>query len=421
MTLRSSKPDLWKLLKGNLNKGNTINNGSFSSKRVVSIDVFRALTMFLMIFVNDFWTLTNVPEWLKHKAAQVDGIGFSDIIFPAFLFIVGLSIPYAITSRRQKQESHSTIVKHVFKRTLALVIMGVFMVNFEYINAQALIINKHLWEIIMVIAIFLVWLYYKPFQQIGTKQIVALQILGVTLFIFLAVVYRGGSANQMEWMKTHWWGILGIIGWAYLFNTLIYLYFGKNVIYLILTFIVFQLLNIQEFTALTSMPALKLVVSASMHASVAAGMLVGSLLLRYQKQNKEHFFIAALAVLGTLSLLYGFAMREYWGGFSKIRATPSWTSVCIGISVFSFLILYLVVDKLKLKSWAKPIKIAGTNTLTCYVMPYLIYPIMVWTGTVELLERVSNGYLGLLKSLLFSFIIIGIVSLLDTLKVKLKL
>jgi heparan-alpha-glucosaminide N-acetyltransferase len=43
--------------------------------RFKSIDILRSLTMLLMIFVNDLWTLTDVPEWLGHKGAREDGLG----------------------------------------------------------------------------------------------------------------------------------------------------------------------------------------------------------------------------------------------------------------------------------------------------------------------------------------------------------
>ncbi|MGV3599658.1 MAG: heparan-alpha-glucosaminide N-acetyltransferase domain-containing protein [Dyadobacter fermentans] len=69
-----------------------MNKVASSSLRLDSIDVFRAVTMFLMIFVNDFWTLEGVPEWLEHSKAEEDAMGLSDVVFPAFLFIVGLSI-----------------------------------------------------------------------------------------------------------------------------------------------------------------------------------------------------------------------------------------------------------------------------------------------------------------------------------------
>ena len=55
-------------------------------KRIQTIDYLRAITMLLMIFVNDFWTLKNIPDWLKHAPADFDGMGFSDVIFPLFLF-----------------------------------------------------------------------------------------------------------------------------------------------------------------------------------------------------------------------------------------------------------------------------------------------------------------------------------------------
>ena len=59
------------------------------TSRIGSIDILRALTMFLMLWVNDFPTLSKVPKWLNHASYKEDYLGFSDIIFPLFLFIVG--------------------------------------------------------------------------------------------------------------------------------------------------------------------------------------------------------------------------------------------------------------------------------------------------------------------------------------------
>ena len=53
--------------------------------RLDSIDVFRAITMLLMIFVNDLWTLEGIPAWLGHKEAGEEGLGLADTVFPAFL------------------------------------------------------------------------------------------------------------------------------------------------------------------------------------------------------------------------------------------------------------------------------------------------------------------------------------------------
>ena len=79
-------------------------------RRISTIDILRALTMVLMIFVNDLWSLTNIPGWLGHVDAGVDGIGLADVVFPAFLFIVGLSIPQAIAMYTRLFLAATTIV-----------------------------------------------------------------------------------------------------------------------------------------------------------------------------------------------------------------------------------------------------------------------------------------------------------------------
>src|SRR5437870_11971619 len=105
--------------------------------RVASIDIVRALAMVLMIFVNDLGSLKNIPPWLEHVAPGVDGIGLADTVFPAFLFIVGLSLPFSIENRRKKGDTEMQLVKHVVIRTIALLVMGVFLVNGETINEAA--------------------------------------------------------------------------------------------------------------------------------------------------------------------------------------------------------------------------------------------------------------------------------------------
>src|SRR6187549_2746295 len=115
-------------------------------QRITAIDILRALTMILMIFVNDLWSLTNIPAWLEHVERGVDGIGLADIVFPAFLFIVGLSMPYAIDARRKKGATDWELVQHVLLRTAALLIMGVYLVNGENLNAEATGFPRLVWN-----------------------------------------------------------------------------------------------------------------------------------------------------------------------------------------------------------------------------------------------------------------------------------
>ena len=211
--------------------------------RIKSIDIFRALTMFLMIFVNDLWTLTDIPGWLSHRAASYDGMGLADVVLPAFLFIVGLSIPYAIRSRINWGESGSKILMHIAERTIALLVMGLLMVNLEYINESQIPFSKYYWKILMAFSFFLIWNQYKV-KNFGRIPVIALKFSGITILIFLAIIYRGGAENHTQWMSLHWWGILGLIGWGYLINALVYLLLRERPGWIALVCLVFYLMNI---------------------------------------------------------------------------------------------------------------------------------------------------------------------------------
>lgn len=390
-----------------------------SKNRILTIDIIRALTMFFMIFVNDLWTLTNVPKWLLHTKTNEDGMGFSDVIFPLFLFIVGLSIPLAINVRKKHSDSNLKIVKHILERTIALLVMGFFMVNYEYINDESLPISKYIWQILMATAIFLIWLHYKPIKSLKKTQITALKSIGIGILIYLAIIYKGGTTEELTWMKPYWWGILGLIGWAYFFNAIIYLTFGKNLIVLGAFFLLFLSLNVQEFGFFENLPSFKIVISASNYALVMAGVFCTSLFLRFKKSDKTNLFLLILVIVGILFISYGFLIRPSFI-ISKNLATPSWTSICIGIGYIVYVLFFILIEKWGYNKWATYIKPAGTSTLTCYVMPYFIYPIMAITA-FKLPSLLTTGGIGIVKSLMFSFLIIVFVGWLEKQKLRLKI
>src|SRR5215831_10116467 len=80
------------------------------STRIRSIDVLRGLTILVMMFVNDLHGVTGAPAWMKHiQPSDSDGMTFVDVVFPAFLFIVGMSIPFAIGRRLERGERLSSV------------------------------------------------------------------------------------------------------------------------------------------------------------------------------------------------------------------------------------------------------------------------------------------------------------------------
>jgi len=169
--------------------------------RVYSIDVFRAITMLLMIFVNDLWTLKEIPDWLGHVDANMDGMGLADVVFPAFLVIVGLSIPFAISRRIEKGEGVFQTLQHIFFRTWALLTMGVFHVNLENYNRADSVLPKPVWQILMTVAFFMIWLDYSSYLNKKRNRI--LQISGILILAGLAYFYVGGTRETPTWMKFH--------------------------------------------------------------------------------------------------------------------------------------------------------------------------------------------------------------------------
>lgn len=392
------------------------------SIRLDSIDVFRAVTMFLMIFVNDLWSLEDVPKWLEHSKAAEDAMGLSDVVFPGFLFIVGLSIPFAIANRKKKGDSNVLILRHIAERTFALLLMGIFIVNYENIAGEGMVVSKYVWEIGMVIAFFLIWNVY-PSNPESKGLYTALKVAGYLLLVGLAWIYKGGDPENPSWMETHWYGILGLIGWSYLLGALTYVLTGDRLAWAIVGWLFFVFFNLASFVGTLDFldPVKKyvwIVGSGSMPAFVMGGV-VASVIYRTGRNAAHNTFLVILIVFGVICLAYGFGTRPFWG-ISKIRATPAWVGICTGISLFAFAFLFWLVDLRKIKNWANVIRPAGTATLTCYLIPYIWYAVITLAG-ISLPLYLRTGLVGLVKSACFSLLVILLTGVINRFGIKLKI
>src|SRR6266487_7159877 len=120
-----------------------------SNERILSIDAFRGITILVMIFVNELAGVRNIPQWMRHMPANADAMSFVDVVFPAFLFIVGMSIPFAINSRLAKGNSFMQLQQHILFRTVGLLVLGFFMVNAEGgYDKKAMDISINLWALL---------------------------------------------------------------------------------------------------------------------------------------------------------------------------------------------------------------------------------------------------------------------------------
>src|SRR5262249_22704711 len=130
-------------------------------------------------------------------------------------------IPFAIGGRRERGQSLLRTWLHILVRTAGLLIIGVFMVNEESMS-DAVRLSKPQWTLLMYLAVILVWGVLPG--AIGSSSMVRwpARFLGVALLAVLAVLYRGNSHTGWIEMRPQWWGILGLIGWAYLVGCTVY-------------------------------------------------------------------------------------------------------------------------------------------------------------------------------------------------------
>lgn len=379
------------------------------SQRVAAVDVFRALTMFLMLFVNDIPGLKNIPHWLGHATIEEDMLGFSDTIFPAFLFCMGMAIPFAIQNRFHKGDKPVQAFLHILQRSFALLVMGVFTVNTGGVEG----LSQPWIFILMVLGFFLVWGVY-PKSNPKTKRLFwAMKTLGICLLTYI-IVYKGAHGAPFT---PQWWGILGLIGWTYLICSTFYLFtresLWKNSLLWSL-FIVLALLHHSSVVSLTFIPS-----EMTLHCFGMSGILTALLMQQYARIDSHRIFFLSLIGLGILMLAGGLLSHPHWI-ISKLQGTPTWFFFCMALFFPLFGLFYWLTDLQGKAHWFSWIKPAGTATLTCYVLPY------IWYGVQQLIgfhypTLLGSGIPGLLKSVVFSFLIVALAGGLVRAKIKLKL
>ena len=391
-----------------------------TSSRISTIDIFRALTMLTMLFVNDFAGMSNIPHFLEHAAMDEDMLGFSDLVFPAFLFCVGLSIPFSIANRRKKGDSDSQIILHVIERSVFLIIMGIFSMNGRTVEGG---IPRYAISIAVVVAYFLLWNAYPKAK--GTRKCLhnCLKVLGAAILIAI-VIYK--DVNGIHF-KHSWWGILGLIGWAYGICALTYVFIKGSFRNVLIAWTVITALCI--LNCLPCIPKDYTIRSLFLGfypggwthpAFVMAGAFASTALVKYGSQECSiRRFPLTMLGLGVLMFVFGLVCHQVWI-ISKIQATPTWLFYSLAIFFPLLALLYYLCDIKGWTKWATLVKPAGVATLTAYMLPSIWYALMS-AFQLSYPSVLSSGGLGLLRSFIFAHIIIGLTWCLGRIGIKLKL
>jgi len=391
-----------------------------TAARILSIDALRGITILVMIFVNELAGVRDVPAWMKHMPADADAMSFVDVVFPAFLFIVGMAIPFAINRRFEKGDNLFQVQLHILFRTVGLLVLGFFLVNTEGgYDEKAMGMSINLWALLFFVAAILVWKQYRTSNKI---VVYILRAIGFLVLIVLAFIYRGENG---DYITPRWWGILGLIGWAYLYSCIFYQVLRGNKYLLILMIaICIALYAIGTSPVVRQSPWLHWISAQRGNAAhtsiVLCGLVVTLIFFDKGRETSDRTRFLFGLIFTALLFVAGYFLRP-WFKISKIHATPTWCLYSAGFCTLLFMFLYWLIDKKGIQKWTHFFEPAATNPLLTYIIPDIIYFLTALLGVSLWPDHLRYGWAGTIWSTFFAIAVMGLVIILNKMKLKLQL
>ena len=373
------------------------------------MDLVRGADVWLMLFVNEMAGVRGTPAFLLHTPPAADGMTITDVVFPAFLFIVGMAIPLSLGGRLRRGEPRSRVWRHVLARTGALLAIGVLMVNAEHAEPRGLL-PEPLWNVLMTLAVVLVW---------GADRQRNWRAAGLALLVVVAFSYRAEGGSGLMQLRPHWWGILGLIGWAYLVAAALYLLAGdRPAVFAGAVALLYLLSLVDEVGALPGLVGVRPFVwvgrMLGSHGALAvSGALLTLMVARYRDRARAFIgpalgYGAALAAAGLLLHSLRDLHPAFW--INKVRATAAWCLLSGAWTVAAWTALFAAADVAGWRRWPRGLTMAGENALMIYLLaPFLLSLFgligVIW-GTNPYAALGQSLAVGTVRSILFTWLVV---------------
>ncbi len=333
------------------------------SNRIVSLDAFRGLTIMLMILVNNPGDWGSIYWPLEH--ADWHGWTPTDLVFPFFLFIVGIAIPLSLGKRKDSGES-ATVVRHIVWRSLVLFGLGVSLSGFGLLfklgadyGVRDLLFNIRIPGVLQRIAVcyLVVSLLFLLTNRVTLYVVTVACLLGYWALMMLVPVPEYG-AGVIDAIPKQERAAAGTDGKdrnlaAYVDRELL----GSNHLWS-------QGVTWDPEGVLSTMPAL---------ATTLFGVFTGLWIKREQPLAKR---VRGLLVAGVVLTAIGWL----WGLSFPINK-PIWTSsyavFTAGLALLVLSLCIFVFDIMHFQRLAIPLQIYGVNALTVFVMSSLVGQLLV--------------------------------------------
>jgi len=373
-----------------------------------------------MVFVNQLAGVSGVPQWARHMPADADAMSFVDVVFPAFLFIVGMSIPFALAQRQARGDDGAALQRHVLGRSLGLVVLGLFMVNAEDgFNPAAMPFNIGWWSLGLYLCTYLIWGVYGSARPGGRNTWRAAGAIGL---LVLSCAYRGGPDGK-AWMTHQWWGILGLIGWSYLISASAWLACrGRLSVLLAATAAciafyalchAFPAAAWPNWADLTDCGGLVCETSLTL-----LGVVTSVVFFARPDERAPRRRFGQAAALVVACAVAGALLRPAYT-ISKIYASPTWCLYSAAICIALFAALYTLVDVRGRARWVRFLAPVAAHPLVAYLIPFVV------VGVEDALhvgfpDALSHGVAGVGFCVVFVLFVLGATAVV-TRRVRLQL
>jgi predicted acyltransferase len=375
--------------------------GQTTSTRVVSIDIFRGMTMALMIFVNDLASVHGLSKWTYHMPANVDAMTYVDMVYPAFLFIVGMSLPLAVRHRLRRDPSVGRLWLHVALRAVALLILGLILANVDYCDAARMHMPPEVWALLGLGGAILLWNVYTG---LSGRTVLILRLAGAVLLVFVFAMFRRAVPGGEAWIDFSYPEILGLIGLTYFAVCLLYIPTRRWRLAPVVWLVVLVAYNSACRAHWIQLDHVPLYFwpfgNGAMVSLVMAGIVTSLIFLDEGRVGGPARKMQLGLLLGILAFVAGWFLRPL--GISKIRATPTWALWTVAACCVLFTALYWLCDVKKRTGWAWLVRPAGSNTLLTYLIPDIYYFVVGLTGTAYLEEHWNHGWPGIIRAIAFT-------------------
>ncbi len=314
------------------------------SQRLYSLDALRGFDMFWITggqkIIFALATVTGWPvfEWMNSQMHHVqwNGFAFYDLIFPLFLFLAGVSMPFSVASRLNKGATKRMIYIHGLKRMLILILLGMAVNRIFDLDKEHLRLASVLGRI--GIAWFLALVLTLNFKIRGQIIWFWSILVGYTLIMLLIPVpgYGAGDLSPEG-------NLAGYIDRLLIPGTL-------------------YLKVMDPEGVISNIPAV---------ATALMGAFAGHFIISDRRSLNGLKKAAVIISSGILSLLLGLIWNNIFP-INKNLWSSSFVLFAGGWSLILFGLFYLIIDVWRLKKWAFFFVVIGMNSITIYVLQFRI-------------------------------------------------